>query len=70
MDGVDLGDWLVREGWALDWPRYSFGKYSEVQHNAQQAERGMWSGNFIEPWKYRACRKAHGKPGECSDGAY
>jgi|ERR1700730_9698544 len=25
IDGVDLGEWLVRNGLALDWPRYSKG---------------------------------------------
>jgi endonuclease YncB( thermonuclease family) len=31
IDGVDLGDWLVRNGLALDWPQYSKGKYDEAQ---------------------------------------
>jgi endonuclease YncB( thermonuclease family) len=76
MDGadlaerIDLNEWLVRNGWALDWMHYSGGRYAAAMHDAQQAERGIWSGSFIEPWKYRACRKAHGKPGECSDGDY
>src|ERR1700747_2067052 len=25
--GVDLGEWLVRSGFALDWPQYSKGRY-------------------------------------------
>src|ERR1700742_5106601 len=27
IDGVDLAEWLVRNGLALDWPTYSKGKY-------------------------------------------
>lgn len=30
-DGADINAWLVREGWALDWPRYSRGAYAAAQ---------------------------------------
>src|ERR1700674_3921046 len=42
---VDLGDWLVRNGLALDWPQYSKRKYDEAQREAEQAGRGMWAGS-------------------------
>lgn len=32
--GVDLADWLVRGGLALDWPRYSHGDYAAAQNEA------------------------------------
>jgi len=32
VDGVDLGDWLVRGGLALDWPQYS--KVNTVSRSA------------------------------------
>ncbi len=28
VGGVDLGEWLVRNGLALDWPEYSNGQYA------------------------------------------
>lgn len=28
VGGIDLGDWLVGNGLALDWPHYSHGRYS------------------------------------------
>jgi endonuclease YncB( thermonuclease family) len=31
VDGADLGDWLVRNDLALDWPQYSKRKYDDVQ---------------------------------------
>jgi len=34
IDGVDLAEWLVRNGLALDWPKYSKGKYAEAQRDA------------------------------------
>jgi endonuclease YncB( thermonuclease family) len=65
--GVDLGDWLVRKGLALDWPQYSKGKYGAAQRDAEQAERGVWSGSYVEPWLYRACIRANGGSADCSD---
>lgn len=69
VDGADLGEWLVRNGLALDWPQYSKGRFGKIQHEAEQAGRGMWAGNYVEPWLYRVCIRAGGRPAECSDDA-
>jgi endonuclease YncB( thermonuclease family) len=69
IDGVDLGEWLVRNGLALDWPRYSKGKYDTAQRDAEHAGRGMWAGSYVEPWLFRACIRQGGRPGDCSDDA-
>ena len=66
---TDLADWMVRNGYALDWPKYSKGGYASAQAEAKQGERGIWSGTFAEPWRYRKCIKAHGRPLNCSDDA-
>jgi endonuclease YncB( thermonuclease family) len=55
--GPDLGQWLVSNGRALDWPQYSKRKYEAAQQGAEKAGRGIWSGSFVDPWKYRACRR-------------
>jgi endonuclease YncB( thermonuclease family) len=68
-DAEDLGEWLVSEGLALDWPRYSKGRYSAAQREAESAGRGMWAGSYVEPWQYRGCVRAGGRPAECSDDA-
>jgi endonuclease YncB( thermonuclease family) len=60
--GPDLGQWLVANGYALDWPQYSKGKYDDAQHKAEKAGRGIWAGSFVEPWRYRACMRANGRP--------
>jgi endonuclease YncB( thermonuclease family) len=65
--GVDLAEWLVTNGLALDWPRYSKGAYAGPQDSAKRADRGMWRGSFIEPWRYRYCKMMGGRPSECSD---
>ena len=69
VDGVDLADWLVRNGLALDWPQYSKGKYDKAQRDAEHAGRGIWEGSYVEPWLFRACIRQGGKPGDCSDDA-
>jgi endonuclease YncB( thermonuclease family) len=69
VDGVDLANWLVRNGLALDWPQYSKGKYDKAQRDAEHAGRGIWEGSYVEPWLFRACIRQGGKPGDCSDDA-
>jgi len=65
--GPDIARWMVSNGHALDWPQYSSGQYAEAQHRAEEAGAGMWSGSFVEPWRYRACVRAGGRPPDCSD---
>lgn len=69
VGGVDLADWMVRQGLAFDWPKYSGGDYAAAQNEARQAERGIWSGSFVHPWDYRACKHGGGRPSDCSDEA-
>jgi endonuclease YncB( thermonuclease family) len=69
VGGADLGDWLVRNGLALDWPQYSKRKYESAQGDAEQAGRGMWAGSYVEPWLFRICIRQGGKPSDCSDEA-
>jgi endonuclease YncB( thermonuclease family) len=60
VGGADLGEWLARNGLALDWPQYSKGKYDGGQRDAEHAGRGMWSGSYVEPWLNRACIRRAG----------
>jgi endonuclease YncB( thermonuclease family) len=69
VGSIDLGEWLVRNGLALDWPQYSSGKYGRVQQEAERTGRGIWRGSYVEPWRYRVCIRAGGRPSECSDDA-
>lgn len=52
-DGSDVAAWLVRNGFALDWPRYSNGAFATVQDEARRNRVGLWQGEFVEPWKAR-----------------
>jgi hypothetical protein len=51
-DNEDVGKWLVREGWALAFRRYS-SAYVAEEDAARQARRGLWAGAFIAPWDWR-----------------
>ena len=67
VDNIDLADWLVRNGLAFDWPRYSKNAYAEAQRQAEQNERGLWTGSFSMPWQFRACVRKGGRASKCSD---
>jgi len=67
VNETDLGDWLVGRGLALDWPRYSNGRYAAQQRQAERASLGMWAGSYVEPWRYRACMRTLADPIRCSD---
>lgn len=49
--GEDLNAWMVREGWALAFVRYSKA-YAADETAANEAQRGLWSGAFIAPWDW------------------
>jgi endonuclease YncB( thermonuclease family) len=51
VDG-DLGAWLVTEGLALAFVRYSI-KYVADEAVARSARQGLWVGAFVAPWGWR-----------------
>jgi endonuclease YncB( thermonuclease family) len=51
--GHDLGDVMVRSGNAIDYRRYSQGRYAAAEREARSAKRGMWAGTFEEPETWR-----------------
>lgn len=55
VDGrvISINAWLVRGGWALDWERYSNGRYHDEEISAAKHDRGIWSGRFVKPWQWR-----------------
>ena len=51
-DGTDLNGWLVRQGHALAYRKYST-KYVPQEDQAKAAQAGVWAGEFIKPWDWR-----------------
>lgn len=50
--GIDLNRWMVEQGWAVSYKRYSHA-YDEVEDEARQGRRGIWSSKFEMPWDWR-----------------
>ncbi len=48
----DLNGWLVANGWALAYRRYST-VYVPHENAARLANAGMWQGAFVPPWDWR-----------------
>jgi len=49
----DLNRWLVTNGWAVAYRRYSL-DYAADEDGARLAQRGVWAGRFEMPWDWRA----------------
>lgn len=56
--GQDIGEAIVRRGYALDFARYSHGRYAVAEAEAREARRGMWAGAFVRPdvWRREKAR--------------
>lgn len=52
----ELNRWVVQQGWALDPPAGddSAREFTRLQNDAALARRGLWQGQFVEPWAWRS----------------
>jgi endonuclease YncB( thermonuclease family) len=57
VNGVDLNKWLVAEGWAVAYRKYSL-DYVDAETEARVQGVGIWSGSFDMPGDYRKQRWA------------
>ena len=55
-DGEDLNAWMVSEGWALAYRRYSEA-YVDEEAGAESARAGLWRGEFVPPWDWRGGKR-------------
>ncbi len=55
-DGADINAWMVRNGYAIDWIKYSKGRYAREQREAKADQLGVWSGEFQMPCEVRGSR--------------
>ncbi len=56
-DNLEINAEMVRQGWAVDYQRYSKGIYSKEETEAKSARRGIWAGEFIKPADWRHGRR-------------
>lgn len=54
--GQDLNAWMVANGWALAYRRYSLAYVAE-ESRARATRRGVWQGEFVAPWKWREAQR-------------
>jgi len=52
VNGTDVNELLVKEGWALAYRQYSK-DYVRAEAKAKRANIGLWQGQFVEPWGWR-----------------
>jgi hypothetical protein len=57
--GASISAWMVREGWAVAYRRYSQDFVAD-EAVARAAKRGIWCSAFLVPWEWRAQRRAGG----------
>ena len=55
-NGTDLGEAMVRDGYAIDYPMYSRGRYAPAEDEARRARRGLWPLGFENPADWRRKR--------------
>jgi endonuclease YncB( thermonuclease family) len=55
---VDINREMVRRGWAVEYKKYSDGRYARDEAEAKAAKRGLWVGRFDEPATWRHSAKA------------
>ena len=55
---ADIGSWLVSEGWAFAFRKYST-DYLVQEQEAKAARRGVWRGEVLAPWDWRRGARLH-----------
>ncbi|MFD2142891.1 thermonuclease family protein [Ancylobacter oerskovii] len=53
VGGTDVGQWMVEQGHAMAFRRYSE-VYVPEEIEASRTRRGIWQGPFLPPWAWRA----------------
>ena len=67
VNGQDINERLVSEGWALAYTQYSR-DYIGAEKAAKRDNLGVWRGQFIEPWKWRKGTRLVSSKQDKSDG--
>lgn len=57
INGVDVGAWLVRQGYAVRYARYAGGAYVSEEVAAKRESLGVWAGRFTAPEDWRRAQR-------------
>jgi len=63
-NGEDINAWMVSQGWAVAYRRYSEDYVSQEQ-SAKSNNVGIWAGDFVLPWEWRRGKRL--SPNETAD---
>ena len=53
INGESLSKFMVRNGYAFDFKKYSKNKYAKDEKHAKDNKLGFWTMNFEYPWVWR-----------------
>mgnify|MGYP001993509471 FL=1 len=53
VNSESLSKFMVRSGYAFDWPKYSKKKYAVDEEYAKANKLGLWIMKFEYPWEWR-----------------
>ena len=53
VNGTDINELLVKDGWALAFRKYS-PDYASAESHAKREGIGLWQGEFVQPWNWRS----------------
>lgn len=53
VDGENIEQWMVRQGWALSAVKYKPHPYDQDEISARDECKNLWAGAFIRPWAWR-----------------
>ncbi|MHA6686898.1 thermonuclease family protein [Mesorhizobium sp. A556] len=67
-DGRSVQEWVVANGHALDWPRYSNGAFAAQEAPAKISRLGVWQGEFQKPWEWRVAQRRQSEPAAVAAG--
>jgi endonuclease YncB( thermonuclease family) len=57
VGATDINREMVRRGWAIEFKRYSDGRYAGAEAEAKAAKVGLWAGTFDEPAEWRKSKR-------------
>jgi endonuclease YncB( thermonuclease family) len=57
VEATDINREMVRRGWAIEFKRYSDGRYAGAEAEAKAAKAGLWAGTFDEPAEWRKSKR-------------
>lgn len=56
VDGIDLSRWMVSNGWAIAYRKYSM-DYVPDEDRARDQKLGIWGGTFVAPEIWRKSKQ-------------